>query len=109
MATAIVCWIIGGICIMLGISNYKGNISSLHAYHRSRVAEEDKIPMGKKVGVGTIICGGAIAANGVFSVITHFTEKEIFTTVGVIVMLIGLAVGLVLALYAIIKYNKGLF
>lgn len=109
MTEAIVCWIIGGICIFLGISNYKGNISSLHRYHRHRVAEENKLPMGKKVGAGTILCGSGVAINGVFSAVVHFTESQVFTTIGVSVMCVCLAVGLGLSVYAIIKYNKGLF
>ena len=34
--------------IVLGVLNMKGNVSSLHSYHRRRVSEEDRLPFGKK-------------------------------------------------------------
>lgn len=51
MPAFIVTFIIGVVCIILGISNMRGNISSLHSYHRHRVSEEDRIPFGKKGGL----------------------------------------------------------
>ena len=47
MAGNIVTFLVGVICIVLGISNMKGNISSLHSYHRNRVSEEDRDPLRK--------------------------------------------------------------
>ena len=47
--------LVGLIVIMLGIINLNGNISLLHRYHRKRVAEEDRIPFGRMVGIGTIL------------------------------------------------------
>jgi hypothetical protein len=44
MAGNIVTFLVGVVCIVLGISNMRGNISSLHSYHRSRVSEEDRSP-----------------------------------------------------------------
>ena len=41
---------LGIVCILIGLSNRKGNIETLHSYHRSRVSEEDRIPFGKEVG-----------------------------------------------------------
>ena len=61
MAGNIVTFLVGVVCIVLGISNMRGNISSLHSYHRSRVSEEDRIPFGKQVGLGTIIVGIGIS------------------------------------------------
>ena len=46
---------LGAVIIGLGVQNMKGNISSLHRYHRKRVTEEDRIPFGRKVGLGSII------------------------------------------------------
>ena len=60
MPAFIISFFVGVICIILGISNRKGNISSLHSYHRHRVSEEDRIPFGKKVGLGTLVIGCAI-------------------------------------------------
>ena len=64
MLGAIVTAIVGIVCIVLGFSNRKGNINSLHSYHRERVSEEDRLPFGKAVGLGTIIIGVALIVNG---------------------------------------------
>ena len=53
---------LGILISVLGIENIKGNINTLHRYHRSRVAEVDMKPFGKLVGTGTLIMGIAIAA-----------------------------------------------
>ena len=70
MTGNIVAFLVGVVCIVLGISNMRGNISSLHSYHRHRVSEEDRIPFGKQVGLGTIIIGIGIM---VFSVLLSVT------------------------------------
>lgn len=59
--------IIGLVIIILGAINRTGNISTLHAYHRNRVSEEDRIPFGKMVGLGTIIVGFGIIAMAALS------------------------------------------
>ena len=89
--------ILGIIISILGISNMKGNISSLHWYHRQRVSPDDVMPFGKRVGLGTLIIGIAII---VF---------EVYTIIGAALLIPAVIVGLGLSLYAIIKYNKGLF
>ena len=101
--------VVGGICIAVGISNYKGNISSLHSYHRNRVSEADKQALGRGVGLGMLLIGGALIADGGFALVSMLTEKEIFMLIGTIVMLVGLTIGIILALYTIKKYNKGIF
>ena len=94
--------IVGLIVIVLGAFNMKGNISLLHSYHRKRVKEEDKIPYGKKVGLGSIIIGITIIIAGLF---TFFNYANISN----IILIIGLAIGFVLIFYAMFKYNKGIF
>ena len=94
--------ILGIIISILGISNMKGNISSLHWYHRQRVSPDDVKPFGKKVGLGTLIIGIAI-------IVFDLTEIEVYTIIGATVLIPAVIVGLGLSLYAIIKYNKGLF
>ena len=78
MAGNIVTFLVGVVCIVLGISNMRGNISSLHSYHRSRVSEEDRIPFGKQVGLGIIIVGIGIIVFSVLSSVTLYTENDIF-------------------------------
>ena len=109
MAGNIVNFLVGVICIVLGISNMKGNISSLHSYHRNRVSEEDRIPFGKQVGLGIIIIGIGIIVFGVLSAVTLYTENNIFTLIGTAVLIVGIIVGLVISFKAMIKYNKGIF
>lgn len=38
---------VGIVLMVFGISNLKGNINSIHSYHRHRVSEEDKAIFGK--------------------------------------------------------------
>ena len=109
MAGNIVTFLVGVVCIVLGISNMRGNISSLHSYHRSRVSEEDRIPFGKQVGLGTIIVGIGIIVFSVLSSVTLYTENDIFILVGTAVLVIGIILGLVISFRAMIKYNKGIF
>lgn len=109
MAGNIVTFLVGVVCIILGISNMRGNISSLHSYHRSRVSEEDRIPFGKQVGLGTIIVGIGIIVFSVLSSVTLYTENNIFILVGTAVLIIGIILGLVISFRAMIKYNKGIF
>lgn len=101
--------ILGIIISILGISNMKGNISSLHWYHRQRVSPDNVKPFGKKVGLGTLIIGLAIIAFGLFSLIAYLTEIEVFTIIGAVLLIPAIIVGLGLSLYAMIKYNKGIF
>ena len=109
MASNIVTFLVGVVCIVLGISNMRGNISSLHSYHRSRVSEEDRIPFGKQVGLGTIIVGIGIIVFSVLSSVTLYTENDIFILVGTAVLIIGIILGLVISFCAMIKYNKVIF
>ena len=109
MAGNIVTFLVGVVFIVLGISNMRGNISSLHSYHRHRVSEEDRIPFGKQVGLGTIIIGIGIIIFSVLSSITLYTENNIFILVGTAFLIVGIILGLVMSFRAMIKYNKGVF
>ena len=109
MVGNIVTLLVGIVCIVLGISNMRGNISSLHSYHRHRVSEEDRIPFGKQVGLGTIIVGIGIIVFSILSSITLYTENNIFILVGTAFLIVGIILGLVISFRAMIKYNKGIF
>ena len=109
MASNIITFLIGVVCIILGISNMRGNISSLHSYHRHRVSEEDRIPFGKQVGLGTMIIGIGIIIFSVMSAVTLYTKNNIFTLIGTAVLIVGIVVGLIISFKAMIKYNKGIF
>lgn len=109
MAGNIVTFLVGVICIVLGITNMKGNISSLHSYHRNRVSQEDRIPFGKQVGLGTIIIGIGIMVFSVLSTITLYTENNVFFLAGTVLLIGAIIIGLVISFRAMIKYNKGIF
>ena len=100
---------IGLICVALGISNMRGNISSLHSYHRNRVSEEDRIPFGRMVGLGTILCGSGLAIGGGLALLAQAAQMPIFDWIGKVLLIVGLLIGLGLSFYAMIKYNKGIF
>ena len=86
--------VLGIIIIIIGIMNMKGNISTLHSYHRKRVKEEDRLPFGRLVGFGTIIIGISLI---------------IYSFLGETILIIGLIIGLIIITYAMFKYNKGIF
>ena len=109
MAGNIVTFLVGVVFIVLGISNMRGNISSLHSYHRHRVSEEDRIPFGRQVGLGTIIIGIGIMVFSVLSSVTQYTENDIFVLIGTALLITGIVIGLVISFRAMLKYNKGIF
>ena len=109
MVENIVTFLVGVIGIVLGISNMRGNISTLHSYHRHRVSEEDRIPFGKQVGLGTMVIGVGIIIFSVLSTVTLYTENNVFILIGTAVLIVGIVAGLIISFKAMIKYNKGIF
>ena len=109
MTGNIVTFLVGIVCIILGISNMRGNLSSLHSYHRHRVSEEDKIAFGKQVGLGTMLVGVGIIIFSVMSAVTIYTENNLFILFGSALLIVGIVVGLIISFKAMIKYNKGIF
>lgn len=104
-----VTFILGILFICIGISNRKGNISTLHSYHRKRVSEEDILPFGKMVGIGMIIIGVAMVLMGVLSFMASRLNNDIYLIAGTVVLIVSLVVGLVIIFWAMFKYNKGIF
>ena len=100
---------VGAILVMLGINNIKGDITSIHWYHRQRVTEENKAVFGKLMGTGTVFCGMGCVSFGLLSLLTELTTKPIFMTVGSYLTIASLAVGIGIFIYTTVKYNKGVF
>ena len=100
---------IGALIIFFAVRNMMGDISSLHSYHRNRVAPEDVKPFGKLVGLGTLIIGIAISVMGVLIFIYEKTGNKLFSVISVVVTIVSLIVGSAIAFYAMKKYNKGIF
>ena len=103
-----VSFVVGIICIVIGISNMKGNISSLHSYHRNRVKEEDILPFGRLVGMGTIIVGAAVILFSALSALAVALGNDVYTVIGTVVMIVGIVAGLGVAFYGMKKYNGGI-
>lgn len=109
MGAFVVSFLVGVVCLVLGFVNRSGNISTLHEYHRSRVSEEDRIPFGRKVGLGTVIIGAGIMAFSVLGTVTLYTEKDLFILIGTALMLLTIVIGMAITFAAMKKYNKGIF
>ncbi len=103
------CILIGCVCFVIGILNSKGNISSLHAYHRNRVREQDRLPFGRLIGAGTMLCGGGMIVYGGLSVAAELTVQPFFTVIGTVLLVLSIAIGATLCFCAMFKYNRGIF
>ena len=93
--------ILGLFISVLGITNIKGNISTIHSYNRRKVKEEDIPKYGKVVGTGTLIMGVSF----ILGYIALFWSE----TAMAVIILPGVVVGLGFMLYGQFKYNKGIF
>ena len=109
MSDIITLVILGVFCIILGILNCTGNISTLHYYHRKRVSEEDRLPFGRMVGLGTIIIGVSLIVTGILFFVSDISQQNLYLTIGNVILIVGLVTGLGLTFYAMLKYNKGIF
>ena len=109
MPEIIISVILGIVCIVLGVLNTKGNISTLHAYHRKRVTEENRLPFGRMVGAGTIVIGVGLIVGGTFLGLSELLTNPTYATVGGVILIVAFVVGLAISFAAMIKYNKGIF
>ena len=109
MLSIIVTAAVGVLCIYFGVCNMRGNISSLHSYHRHRVKEEDVRPFGQRVGIGMLTIGATLILFSGFTALDLYTTWKSALLVGNIVMGAGFAVGLAITFHAMFKYNKGIF
>lgn len=101
--------IIGLVCVGIGITNRKGNLSTIHSYHYKRVTPEDRIPFGKLVGLGTMIVGVGIILMGVCVYFAQRLGQPTYNVIGTVLAVVGVIVGTGISIYAMIKYNKGIF
>ena len=109
MAGIIVPIAVGLLICAFGVLNMRGNISSIHWYHRQRVTEADRKPFGRLAGLGTLLIGIGCIMFGIFSIFAMVTGSGVFTTVGAVILIVFAAAGLVLSFYAMFKYNRGIF
>ena len=109
MLSMIVTIAVGLVICFLGITNMRGNLSSLHSYHRNRVRDEDKKIFVRLVGMGNIIMGASVAILGVLIYVWEQTQILAYAIAGGVLIAVGMIVGLGISFFAMIKYNKGIF
>lgn len=109
MTAFITTLIVGLVLCIIGVINMTGNISSLHSYHRKRVAEEDRKPFGRLVGTGMLVIGLSVIVYGALLFVGEKTEIDVLTVIGTAEMIVGTVVGLGITFFAMAKYNHGIF
>ena len=109
MDSVLFLFFLGALIIVIGIRNLKGDVATLHRYHRKRVSEEDMLPFGRKIGTGTVIIGCAVIVKACAQLAAEKWAMARADTVGTAVLIAGLVIGFAFILYAMIKYNKGVF
>ena len=102
-------FLVGVFCIGSGISNMRGNISTIHWHIRDNVTEENKIPFARLIGLDSIIVGTSTLVFGGFAIAAEKSENYDLLWVGLVITVIGYAIGLILGFYAVKKYNGHIF
>ena len=109
MESFIVPAILGVFIVIFGIINLKGDVTSLHWYHRQRITEGNRLPFAQKIGTGTIIIGCSLIIAACFYLISDKTQISLTQILGTIFLIAGIIIGFIFIVYALIKYNKGIF
>lgn len=95
--------VIGSLSIFLGWRIWKKEqITLIHSYHYTKVAEADKKPYTEKMGKAIIIMGIGTFLTGVIDFVSN-------TAYGWIAFGISFIGGLIIIVLAQIKYNHGIF
>lgn len=97
--------IIGAIVIVLGIYIMKGNINSIPKRYRHRISEQNRLPYCKLVGLGTVIFGACAMLIVGLSHIASVTQNHLYTSIGSVIIIIGVIVCVSLNIYAVFKYK----
>ena len=106
MEDIIVLFVLGAVALLFLWLGYmiwiKEKINFIHAYHYTKVKEEDKKAYTSIMGKATIVIGiGMMLSDILFFVI----RTEECMTIFVILLVVGLG----MMTYAQIKYNRGIF
>ena len=101
--------IVGVMLIVIGIINMRGNISTIHSYHRARVSEENIKPFGKMVGLGNLLVGVGVVIFGGMMFLAEKLSNDVFVFIGMVIMLVFMIVGLAISFKGMKKYNGGIF
>lgn len=99
MIASIIVGVVGIVFVILGWLIWKKDkISLLHEYHYNRVAEEDKKVFCTLSGIGVLLIGIGLLITAIVLGITNATWSFAFFG-------IGMVVGLIILIYAGIRYN----
>jgi len=101
--------LLGLLIAAMGLTNWKGNLSTLHWYHRHRVTEENRMVFGRRVGAGTMLIGAALIIFSLLSFAGNQLQSAAFSVAGSVLLVAAIVIGLGVSFYAMIKYNKGIF
>lgn len=93
---------LGGIFMALGVFNLRGNIASIHWYHRRKVTKQDQKPYCRLMGAGTVIIGAGTAC---YAVLEPVFQADWVDYLEICCVVAGLAI----MCFAQFKYNKGIF
>lgn len=108
-STILVPALLGLFIAAMGLINWKGNLSTLHWYHRHRVSEENRPVFGRLVGAGTMLIGAAMIIFSICSYIGEQTMNALWHAGGSVLLIIAAIAGIAISFYAMFKYNKGIF
>ena len=109
MIDHIIPMIMGALIGIIGVFNMMGNVRMIKRNHRHRVAPEDMKAFGKIVGIGTLLNGAGIFLFGLFGLLAMLSGAAALNIIGTVLLVIGIAAGLPVMIFAMIKYNKGIF
>lgn len=97
--------------IMLGIKVYNGDISPIHSYNRTRVINVKSY--GKYMGLGVILGGIGFCLLRISLLLTNNSLLRISLILTndpfCFISIIFIFAGIILIIYAQIRYNKGFF
>ena len=105
METIIFSALLGIFIIVFGGFNLKGHVSFLH---RQWLTEKTVKAYGRLLGTGTILSGGSLMGFGACSFLAEQLGSDQIYLAGGVILLAGFATGLVMSLYALIRYNKSI-
>lgn len=90
------------VCFVFAYGHFQGNVSLVHSYHKSRIAQKDMMAYAKTFGVGMLIIG-------VGCTLALLLRLLQFRVLSDIMMFIGIIMGVSIMIYAQFKYNHGIF
>ena len=95
---AIIEFIIGAICIVMGVLLWKKQmISILHDYHYQHVKKDDIPAYTRQMGIGMITIGAGVIITGLLNLV--------YSSLWWIPLLAGFVIGLIIIFVAQKKYN----